>query len=258
MYRRVIAFFLFAVAAFGATIRLYLKDGTYQLVREYQVVQDRVRLYSTERDEWEEIPLDLVDLNRTKQEIVAHEATIKEEAKADAEEDNAEAQVAKELKLVPAGAGVYYVHGDKLEPIKAAEQKIVGNKRRSVLKAISPVPMVTGKQTVELDGETAAFRVTEKRPEFYFRLSDEERFGLIKLTPTKKGTRVVEQLEIIPVSKEVVEKHQDIPTFDKQEGDLLFKIWPENDLAPGEYALVQYTDGKVNMQVWDFSVGDAK
>src|ERR1700674_4736018 len=50
---------LLAVTAFGATVRLYLKDGTYQLVREFQVLSDRVKYLSAERGEWEEIPLEL-------------------------------------------------------------------------------------------------------------------------------------------------------------------------------------------------------
>jgi len=257
MLRRVFAFLFFAIAAFGATIRLYLKDGTFQMAREYQVLQDRVRFFSTEREEWEEIPLDMVDLNRTKKEVAEREAAIQEETKAQAEEDTAERTAVKEIQLIPPNPGVYYIRDEKLDALKLAEQKIVNNKRRSVLKVLSPIPMVAGKQTVELDNDAAATRVTEKRPEFYFRLSNEERFGIIKLTSTKKNSRVVEELEIIPVSKEIVEKHEDIPTFKKQEGDLLFKIWPENDLAPGEYALVEYTEGKVNMQVWDFGVGPA-
>jgi hypothetical protein len=247
-------FFWFAISASAATVRLYLTDGTYQLVREYEVKQDRVRFYSTEREEWEEIPLDMIDLNRTKKEVAEREATIAADAKAQSEEDAAERQAAKEVELVPAQDGVYYVHGEKLEPIKIAESKIVNNKRRSVLKALSPVPFVTGKQTLELDGDTAPLRVAEKRPEFYFRLSAEERFGIIKLTPIKKGGRLVEKLEVIPVTKEVNETREEIDTFKKQVGDLLFKIWPEKDLEPGEYALIQYTEGKVNPQVWDFSV----
>src|SRR6266404_9961909 len=79
--------FLFAAAAFGATIRLYLKDGTYQLAREYEVKPDRVRYYSTERSDWEELPLELVDLTRTKKEAAEFEESIKTAAKAQSTKD---------------------------------------------------------------------------------------------------------------------------------------------------------------------------
>ena len=59
-------------------------------------------------------------------------------------------------------------------------------------------------------------------------------------------------MTIIPVSKEVMEEAEMVDTFRLQLGDLLYKIWPEKDLVPGEYALVEYTEGKVNIQVWDF------
>ena len=257
MFRRAVVFLAFAALGLGATVRLYLKDGTYQLAGEYQVQQDRVRYYSTERGEWEEIPLELVDLDRTKKEFAEREETVKADAKAQAEEDAAELAAQKEVEQIPVEPGVYFIHDGKLEPLKPAESKVVNNKKRSVLKILSPIPMVPGKSTVELDGETAAKRITETRPEFYIRESAEERFGIIKLTP-KKAARVVENLTIVPVSKEVIEEQQEVATFRKQIADLLFKIWPEKPLDPGEYALVQFTDGKVNLQVWDFSVGTAK
>ena len=34
----------------------------------------------------------------------------------------------------------------------------------------------------------------------------------------------------------------------------LYKIWPQKPIEPGEYAVVEFTEGKVNMQVWDFFV----
>src|SRR5271156_3933625 len=109
-------FFCFALAASAATVRLYLTDGTYQLVREYEVKQDRVRFFSTEREEWEEIPLAMIDLGRTKKEVTERETSLASETKAQSEEDAAERQAAKEVEQIPTKEGVYYVHGDKLEP----------------------------------------------------------------------------------------------------------------------------------------------
>lgn len=261
MLRRAVALLLLTVAASGATLQLYLKDGTYQLAREYEVLKDRIRYYSTERSEWEELPLELVDLARTKKESAEREEALKADTKAQSEEDAAERAAVKEIERVPVEAGVYYVNGDKLDTLKLAESKIVNNKRRNILKAISPIPLIAGKATVELDGETSEMHVSQDRPEFYFRLAKEERFAIVKLTP-KKGARVVENLQIIPVSKEIFEEIQEVETFKKQSGDLLFKIWPVKALDPGEYALVEYTplgedsrDKSINLQVWDFNVG---
>jgi hypothetical protein len=246
---------LLATAAFGANVRLYLKDGDFQATRDdYQVLGDRVRYYSTERGDWEEIPLELVDLDRTKKEASDRQATIEADAKAEAEEDAAIRAEEKQITRIPTEPGAYFINGDQLNPLKLAESKYVSDKKRTVLKVLSPVPLVPGKGSVELDGESASFRVPDARPEFYFRLSKEERFDIIKLTP-KKNFRVVEDLRIQAVTNEIEEKQQKIANFKKQEGDLLFKIWPEKSLDPGEYALIEYTDGSVELQVWDFRVG---
>jgi hypothetical protein len=54
--------------------RLYMKDGSYQLVTQYMVKVDRVRYLSSERGEWEEVPLDLVDLEATKKWLADRDA----------------------------------------------------------------------------------------------------------------------------------------------------------------------------------------
>src|SRR5579872_4413824 len=167
--------------AAAAVLKLYLKDGTYQLAREYQVVEDRVKFYSTDRGEWEEIPLELVDLKKTENEIKAREAQLHEDSKANEEEDKAERAAAHEIKLVPPDPGAYLVQGDKIVPMKVGEVQIANNKRRQVWKVLSPVPMVTGKSWLEMDGLHSQTRLDDPMPEFYLRLSEEERFGIIKM-----------------------------------------------------------------------------
>ncbi len=41
--------------------KLVLTDGTYQVIREYQRNGERVRYYSLERGDWEEVPASMVD-----------------------------------------------------------------------------------------------------------------------------------------------------------------------------------------------------
>lgn len=244
------------VPAAAAVLKLYLKDGTYQLAREYQVVSDRVKFFSSDRGEWEEIPIELVDLKKTDAEIKSREAMLKEDAKANDEEEKAERAAAREIARVPVEAGAYMVQGDKIVTMKVGEVKVVNNKRRSVLKVLSPVPLVTGKSTLEMDNLHSTVRITDTLPEFYIRLSEEERFGMIKMSE-HNGNRVLEKLTIIPVTNEIVEEPEIIPIYHKQGGELMYKIWPQKPLEPGEYAIVEYTEGKVNMQSWDFGIGPA-
>ena len=248
---------LTSAVAFAAD-RLYLKDGSYQLTNQYEVKTDRVRYYSTERSEWEEIPLEMVDLDRTKGEMAERESQLATEAKAEAEERAAEKQERKQIASIPTQPGAYYIRGDAMDPLKQAESKIVSDKKRTVLRVLSPIPTVPGKSTVELDGEHAPLHLTDVRPEFYFRLSDYEGVEIVRLTP-KKSVRVVENVSILQLKNDriVDEKLDKVESFKKQEGDLLFRIWPEKPLAPGEYAVIQYAEGKLDPQIWDFTI-DAK
>lgn len=246
---------LLCSVSLAANIKLYLKDGSHHVVREYQVVTDRVRYYSVERSDWEEIPLELVDIKRTERDIRARQEALDEESKVIAAEEKAEREDRRRVARIPVEAGVYYEVGGKLTPLKLAESKVRSNKKRSVLKVLSPIPIM-GKSFVELDGEQSQTRLNLARPEFYMRLSADQRFGMIRLKPVK-GVRQVETVETEPVTKTIMEEQDPVPVFRQQLAEGLYKIWPEQDLTPGEYAMVEYTEGKLNIQIWDFGYDPA-
>jgi hypothetical protein len=251
-------FLLLAATLLAANFKLYLKDGTFHVVREYKVEGERVRYYSVERSDWEEIPAELLDLKRTESENSANAAKLAEQAKIISEEDKARRQQEKEIMKIPQDPGAYMIEDNKLRIFPAAESKVHTNKGRSVLKVLSPIPLVAGKATVEVDNSHSTNILKDPRPEIYLQLSADERYGIIKLTP-KGEVRIADRLSIIPVTKEVVDEIDEVAIFRKQLTDnFLYKIWPEQPLENGEYAVVQFTPGKTNMQIWDFAVKAAK
>ena len=238
----------------AANSRLYLKDGSFHIVREYQVEGDRVKFYSVERSDWEEIPAALVDLKRTEAEGVAQKATIDKRDREDAEEKEAAQAARAEIRKIPRDPGLYSLENDQLRIFQEIESTVHNAKGRNILKALSPVPLVPGKATLELTGEHSANAVKDNRPEFFFQLAEFESFALVKATP-QKGVRVIENITIVPVTKELVEERSAVEIFQKQLSENgLYKIWPQEPLEKGEYAVVEYSEGKMNQKVWDFRI----
>ena len=253
MRKYLLALVVLACTAWAANLKLYMKDGTYHIVREYQVQADRVHFYSVERGDWEDIPLELVDLKRTQFEAAARETKLREESKAMAEEEKAERELEKEKMRIPQDPGVYWMLGTEVQVMKAAESTVHTNKGRSVLKRLAPVPIVSGKATLEIPGAHSLNVFSDPEQEFYIQLSEAERFGIAKLT-TKGAVRIVENITTIPVSEEVVEEPVMVDILKKELDGNLYKIWPKEKLEPGEYAVIEYSEGKLNIQVWDFAI----
>jgi len=243
-----------ALAASAANVKLYLKDGAYHLVREYQVQTDRVRYYSVERSDWEEIPLDMVDLKRTESEAAERQETLKQEAKIIDEENAAEKAVREEKNRIPQDPGVYWIDGKEAKVMQPGEVAVHSNKGRTILQKLSPIPAVTGKATLEMTGAHSTHVFTDPEQEFYIQLSEPQAFGIVKLT-TKGAIRIVENLTYHPIDKdEVYEERTTVDILHRQLADDLYKIWAKDPLEPGEYAVVEYTDGKVNIQCFDFAI----
>jgi hypothetical protein len=252
-----ILFLLTALLIFGETFKLYLKDGTFHVTREYKRDGDRISYFSTERGEWEEIPTELVDLDKTESERKAKASAEEQTAHLIDAEEKAERELRKELASIPEEPGAYYMRGKTVDKVMLADCQIITDKKRQALKILSPVPLVPGKAVVVIKGTRSKFTVGEERPEFYFRRDKEERFTIVKVTPTKKDTRIVESLSIAPVVNVASEQRKEMPVFTQNMGGGLFKVWPEKPLEAGEYAIVQFGSSEdaseIDLLVWDFA-----
>jgi hypothetical protein len=166
------------VRAQDAAKRLILKDGSYQLVTKYELKGDRIRYFSSEREEWEELPNSLVDWLATEKyekeraaSAAAPEAVQldKEIEKENEREEAALPQVAPGLRL-PENSGVYLLDSFKGEPQLVEIQQTAGdlnrNTKGNVLRAaINPIASI--KQTIELEGAHSSIQSHVGVPSLY-------------------------------------------------------------------------------------------
>ncbi len=168
----------------GKNHRLILKDGSYQIVREYQVVGDRVRYFSQERGEWEEIPADLVDWDATRKWERDHTASAEQPSpamkeaedidKEEADERNEERarmpEVAKGLEL-PDEEGVFVLDTFQGTPelVDLTPKDVdVDAKAHHGLAALNP--LAGQKADLELPGRHAKIHLHVNDPAFYVSL----------------------------------------------------------------------------------------
>ncbi len=164
--------------------RLILKDGSFQPVRQYEIVGDRVRYLSQDRGEWEEMPADLVDWEATRKWERDH-ATAQEEPspsmkeaeeldKEDAEERADQRarmpEVAKGLEL-PDEDGVFvldtYQGTPELVELGPVDVSL-NQKNRHGLSVFNP--LAGQRENIELDGAHAKVHLHVNDPEIYLSL----------------------------------------------------------------------------------------
>ena len=236
----------------GANVKLYLKDGGDQLVREYEVTGDRVRYYSTERGQWEEIPLQLVDLERTRQEQEKDENWRQTRQEEDQILRQAERLARTELHNVPLEDGVYLAGEEMARPLPQSEVTLSSSKTRGLLRVLAPMPIVPGKATANVAGKTAAFAVNDPRPIFYMRLAKNSRSGILRMKE-EKDSRQAQVIETMHATEQVMEEQDEVEIFRQQLAPNVYRLWPVEPLAAGEYAVFEYTPGEKDIRIWDFS-----
>jgi hypothetical protein len=254
-------------AGLADDIKLYLTDGTYQLVRSYEVKGDRVRYYSLERSDWEEIPVSLVDFDATKRaqqdEKVVAKKNLEEAHTLDKERlevaPNTGYEVAPGIRL-PAEEGVYAFDGVRVIRLIQSSAEVVKDKKRAALLMALPGPLLKERSLVVLDGEKAAVRILVAQPVFYVNSAD-GLGGKIDLIPVasnkRKMVRTVEKIQGGIGVGQSGETHTALPLEREQISPGLFKLKPTEQLAFGEYALGELMGDKLNLEVWDFGVDAA-
>jgi hypothetical protein len=284
------ALVLLALIAAGAgqhAKRLILKDGSYQMATQWEIKGDRVRYYSSERSEWEELPKSLVDWPATEQWEKDHplgavsRETIAASADDEAERAAEEAKtptVAPGLKLPDTG-GVFlldtFQKQQELAEVVQNGGQINANRGGNILRAVIN-PLSGPKQSIELPGAHAKVQSHLLQPALFVNveetkdegddtaatakpakqekpLTGSERFRIIR-AESRKNVRVIGNLKIALTGK-VSEQQSFVPVTAETLTGGWYKITPAAPLAAGEYALVEMIGPRaMNLYVWDFGV----
>jgi len=159
--------------------RLILKDGSYQVVTKYERVGDRVRYFSAERGQWEEVPASLVDFAATDKWAKEHapgagpvSPAVPEAAAIDQEEQHARARtpdVSPGLRL-PDQDGVWALDTFRDSPELVALAQNSGNVNRetthNVLRAtLNPLGGV--QQSIQIPGAESKVKLHVDEPALY-------------------------------------------------------------------------------------------
>lgn len=252
--------------------KLYLKDGSFQLVREYQVEGDRVRYYSLDSQQWEEMPEAMVDWTATKKEEAKEQqertALVKEAEKQQVEQNAEPLDVDASIEIAPKvflpdGNGLFAFDGKSVVPMTEAAPEGSLSKGKTVEKILIPIPIVPTRHNIYIPGTRAKLRLKGGEPEFYLRTTevDEPELDLIQ-TKAEKGKRLIENLDQMYGERRDVRKA--IPIHIMQMADGLFRVTVEANLRPGEYAVIEVLRGaagaaaddrgEMNLYVWDFGL----
>jgi hypothetical protein len=242
--------------------KLVMKDGNFQIVSSYQVVGDRVRYFSVERSEWEEIPASLVDWPATKQaetEDQRADAALTNKIKASEAASTPPIEVDASFEVVPGvflppGDGFFILDGRNILPLKQSAASAKLDKGHLVEQIAVPLPVIPSRSTVDLPGPHASFRTTNPTPEFYFRTADLGEPQIELLVAHEQGNkRQIEKIDTL--FGEQNHKGKTIPLQEWQVAKGLYRFTLGQSLAPGEYALAQFSPKEgINLLLWDFGV----
>ncbi len=263
--------------------RLILKDGSYQSVTKYEIHGDRVRYYSAERGEWEEVPKALIDWDATDKfeqgreegKVAPEAAELDKELEAERRTEEARSpQIVPGLRL-PDEGGIFLLDTFENQPQLAELQQSGGdvdkNAKTNILRVVIN-PLAGARQNIELPGPHAKIQSHTTVPSFYINIDSNngapataqassgeaplpptERFRIIRVD-VKGGKRAAGAVKIAVTGKMKTDERFVAATVTAMSGGWV-KLTPTEALADGEYAVAEMMgkDG-MNLYVWDFGV----
>ena len=245
----------------GANQKLFMKDGTFQIVSSYEVHGDRVRYFSVERGEWEEVPTELVDFDATKRALDDTKAAQQKQLE-DARQIEQERfykppdtglEVATGIRL-PGDDGVFTVDGKRLVRLATSAGEVVTDKKRAAMVLAVPLPVLKARSLVLLDGPKATIRLNDPWPVFYVQsaVGLGTKLELVRLKPGKES-RVLEDVDTgRGKNAKATEERTMVSLERKQMAPTVYSLKPLQPLEAGEYALGEVVDDKLSLDVYDF------
>ena len=261
--------------------RMFMKDGSYQPISKCELLDggQRVHYMSAERNEWEDIPISLVDWAATEKfakegpankpvEASADAAAVDAEEEADRRAEESKSPEIKPGLRLPEQGGVYVMDYWRDEPqlieLMQNGSDINKNTGRNILRAAIN-PIAKARQTIEIKGPRARVQAHVPQPAIYVNIDMDQdpktgpaakdvsqHFRIVKVEQ-KKDSRVVGAIEIAIYGK-VSQKANYVETRSTPVTADWVKVTPAQPLEPGEYALVEMLGKDVNLFVWDFGV----
>lgn len=255
--------------------RLILMDGSYELIRRYEIKGSRVRFLSSDRGEWEEMPVSMVDWPATEK-YARGEASTKEvrAEESRAEDEHAKAQLDASAPEVAPGIRLPDSGGTYMLDVFRGRQQLIHlvqngadinrNTGSNILRGIIN-PVSGSRRSIELKGAHAATQAHIADPLIYLAVDPEAdytpktaqgHFRIVRCE-SKKGNRVVGAVSVAIYGK-VKQQAGFVETRIEPVAGPWIRVRPASSLSAGEYALVEMLGEKgMNTYVWDFGFDPA-
>ncbi len=233
---------------------------------------DRVHYLSAERYEWEDIPASLVDWDATNKynqalssgKLRTKPAETPEEKDERQKEEANSPEISSGLRL-PGSGGVFLFDQFQGKPelaeiVQNGSEVDKSSRKKNVLRsAINP--LAASRQALEIKAEHAQIQSHIPRPTLYIDIDEGtlstppgERFRIVRAT-VKNGSRILGQMKVSAGGKVSEDANMVPANVEKVGTGAWIKVTPTQDLAPGEYAIVEMlTPEEMNLYVWDFGV----